>query len=167
MRLESARVFEPAGGAVVSKCGQYRYHLWRTVSGATGRLCAIGLNPSIADARIDDPTIRILQRIARDEGFGTLDVVNLNAFRSTDPRGMRAAKDPVGPDNDFWIDSIVDEADMVLCAWGAGGGDRGREVEARLRAREISLHVLALNADGSPHHPLRLSRDLRPRPWIL
>lgn len=45
--------------AKISKCGQYRYALgriWNEDSFSAPILVFIGLNPSIADADIDDPT---------------------------------------------------------------------------------------------------------------
>jgi hypothetical protein len=68
-----------------------------------GPLCWVLLNPSTADDRRDDPTIRRCLGFARSLGYGGIHVVNLFAFRATCPRQLRAADDPVGPDNDGFI----------------------------------------------------------------
>ena len=42
--------------AVMSACGRYRYALRRRWRQGSGELLVVGLNPSRADARVDDPT---------------------------------------------------------------------------------------------------------------
>lgn len=171
-------------GAVLSPCGTYRYHLWRRVAeerpsanpsnagfdGYLGGRCAfVMLNPSTADANVDDPTIRKCIGYARRWGFEWLDVVNLFAFRATNPERLYDdyGTEPIGPDNDETIDRVCSEAALVVCAWGKHGGFRGRgaKVRADLRKRVRSLCYLKLNGDGSPSHPLYLKGDLTPTEW--
>lgn len=81
------------GEATFSGCGRYRYRLTRELNGAlfagSGRaITFIMLNPSTADANADDPTIRRCKGFARGWGYGRLIIVNLFAFRATDPRDM-------------------------------------------------------------------------------
>src|SRR5574337_242506 len=85
------------GEAVFSACQRYRYRLTRELDGAlfaaaTARtITFIMLNPSTADANTDDPTIRRCKGFARGWGYGRLLIVNLFAFRATDPRDMWSA----------------------------------------------------------------------------
>ena len=67
-------------GAVV--VGPYRYLLWREWNAKLPRLLWILLNPSTADERVDDPTLRRVLGFSRSYGFGGLEVVNLFALRS-------------------------------------------------------------------------------------
>src|SRR5690554_6900188 len=92
----------------------YRYTLTRSDYGDAPwlsmhepRLLWIMLNPSTADETADDPTIRRVKAFTRRLGYSGLTVVNLYAMRSTDPRGLWAAADPIGPDNDR---AIAEEA---------------------------------------------------------
>lgn len=125
------------------------------------------LNPSVADAARDDPTLRACISFARGAGFGGVEVVNLFAFRATDPRALRAVADPAGPGNDAAILSAACGGGMVVCGWGRGGAlhGRGAKVAARLRAAGITLHHLGLTKDGAPRHPLYVARSTVPQVW--
>jgi hypothetical protein len=74
-----------SAGATFSKDRRYRYRLWRSWGDPELRCVFVGLNPSTADESNDDPTIRKCVGFAKLWGFGAVDVVNLFAFRSTDP----------------------------------------------------------------------------------
>src|SRR5262245_19133112 len=89
--------------ALISPCGLYRYWLTRTWDNSLRRVCWVMLNPSTADAEQDDPTIRRCVGFARSWGAGGIIVVNLFAFRASDPKALLRAADPVGPDNDGHI----------------------------------------------------------------
>jgi hypothetical protein len=122
----------------------------------------IGLNPSTADEVKDDNTIRCCRNYAKKWGFKAMCMTNLFAFRATDPRDMKKAKEPIGPANDEWLLKISGEAALVVAVWGTHGSHLGRATQV-LKCIP-SLHCLSKNADGSPHHPLYLSADLKPLP---
>ena len=155
--------------ASFSGCGDYRYLLGRQWGGAhDGWVTFIMLNPSTADAREDDPTIRRCVGFGKTMGVGALAVVNLFAYRSTDPKALRSVIDPVGPDNDDMIVSACKGARHVICAWGTNGTlhGRDREVVALLESRGVLPKALDVSKDGHPKHPLYLSADLKPTPFI-
>jgi len=100
--------------AVISGDGKYRYFLARRW-GSTGKTVAfIGLNPSTADATLDDPTIRRCVGFAKFWGGSALHMVNLFALRSPTPASLRVASDPIGPQNDAWLTRVVAEATWLL-----------------------------------------------------
>ena len=159
------------GTASFSRCGTWRYTLTRDLGG-TRPLVVIGLNPSTADARRDDPTVRREIAFARRWGFGRLIKLNAYAFRATDPRVMFAAAargvDIVGPRNDAAIaDAIADarEADgLVIVAWGRHARpERVATLVALLAGTRV--RCLRYNLDGSPTHPLYMPANARLRPW--
>jgi hypothetical protein len=100
-------------------------------------------------------------------GFGAFRVVNIFAYRATDPRVMRAQADPVGPGNDAAILAAADWADRVVCGWGNHGAHLGRGivVAAALRGSGRPLYQLGLTKDGQPKHPLYISYDRQPEVW--
>lgn len=159
--------------ALISDCGQYRYHLQRTWGDTWGkRLCYIMLNPSTADGLTDDATIRICVGRAKRMGMSGIDVVNLFAYRSTDPARLYEISYPISeptqPDlNTLMIESYARHSAMVICAWGRHGilHERGRIVLSALRQQGIQPHALRLNKDGSPAHPLRIGYDQQPFPF--
>ena len=124
----------------------------------------VGLNPSTADEEADDPTIRRCVGFARDWGFARLDVVNIYAFRATDPRALWAADDPVGPENDRVLAQVVGSADLVVAAWGVQARrDRVRDL-AGILAR-VPLYALGVAKEGAPRHPLYVRADAQPAPY--
>ena len=152
------------GRASFDATGVYRYTLLREWS-AGPRLGMVLLNPSTADAERNDPTVRRCIGYAMDWGFGSLEVVNLFALRSTDPSALRTHPSPQGPLNTRAIVRCADRSDLIVTAWGNHG--RVLEQEARiLRAlRRYTLHHLGLTSAGCPRHPLYLPKSLEPEPW--
>jgi hypothetical protein len=148
--------------AALSDCRRYRYALWRTWDDTLPRVMFIGLNPSTADEKGDDPTLRRTMDFARRWGFGGVGNGNLFAYRATDPKVMMAAEDPVGRENDRWLKRLAADAGLVVAAWGNDGGFRGRSAEVRRLLPD--LHCLKLNASGEPAHPLYQRADTQPRP---
>lgn len=158
---------DAASEAVYSDCERYRYALTRVWDDAGRRVLFVMLNPSTATELQNDPTVERCERRARALGYGAFRVCNIFAWRSTDPRGLRATPDPVGPHNDAAILQGVDWADAIICAWGAHGAhlDRGAQVERLLRATGRPLHCLGLTAAGAPKHPLYIGYAQQPVPW--
>lgn len=163
--------------ALLSHDGVYRWWLSRTWGGdglmpdhaiLSRPLVVIGLNPSTADALQDDPTIRRCVSFARAWGCGGLVMLNLFAFRSTDPDALLAATDPIGFANDHHLAERTANR-PVLCAWGTGGEIRGRgaAVARSLRALGRELVCLGFTAHGHPRHPLYVKGDTKPVPFVL
>ncbi len=158
---------DAASTAVYSDCENYRYLLTRTWDDAGGRVLFIMLNPSTATEVQNDPTVERCERRARALGYGAFRVTNIFAWRATDPRDMRAAADPVGPDNDTAILQSCTWADRVICAWGTHGAhlDRGAQVHRLLRAAGHDLFHLGLTRGGHPRHPLYIAYSQQPVAW--
>lgn len=142
--------------AVISDCGKYRYLLRRTWDHDRIRALFVMLNPSTADAEVDDATIRSCIRLCRDWGFGSFEVVNLFGWRSTDPKGLDAVADPVGPRNDDIAVNAIERCDIGICAWGAFPVDEGRTSEMKnlIASRRPTAFCLGTTKHGSPKHPL-------------
>lgn len=154
--------------AVLSDCGAYRYRLTRTWDDRCRPLLYIMLNPSTADALVDDATIRVCIGRAQRLVCGGIIVVNLFAYRATQPHDMLLAADPVGPENDAHIHrALDDDPKMVIAAWGGNGNYRGRaaKVKQLCGLRRVTLHCLGTTQDGQPRHPLRIAYSLEPQIW--
>lgn len=156
--------------AIISDCGTFRYRLSRMWS-PTPPLAFVMLNPSTADANLDDPTIRKCIGFAERLGFGGIDVVNLFAFRATDPKDLRNNGSQVGPENDYAIQRCARLAraygSPVICAWGANarsplGQARATTVRKMLGDMNVELRALRLLRDGVPEHPLMLPYSCKP-----
>jgi len=153
--------------ADISDCGRYRYELTRRWDDGP-LLEFIMLNPSTADADIDDPTIRRCIAFAKRWGYGGIVVRNLFAYRATHPEELVNVDDPVGPRNRDVLSR--DDADCTIVAWGADPAAVGwwngypfswQPTVIRRRA----LFCLSVNANGSPKHPLYVRADRTPIRW--
>ena len=152
--------------AEISKCGAYRYTLWRNwQTPMLGCVTWIMLNPSTADGETDDATIRKCIGFSMRWGFSGIRVVNLFGFRATDSGELVAQSDPVGPHNDHAINTALGLARMEdtpnVVAWGRNNKHpevrhRGEFVAQSAEYESISLVCLGTNQDGSPKHPLML-----------
>ena len=150
-------------GALFSNNRRHRYSLWRIWNPSLPRLAVIGLNPSTADESIDDPTIRRCMGFSMLWGYGGLWMLNLFAYRSTDPSRLKIVDDPVGPENDDVILDVSTSSDLVIAAWGNHGDLNDRQNQVQNLLSGIDVHCLRRNKNGSPEHPLYLPRDLQPK----
>jgi hypothetical protein len=152
-----------AGAIFDERRRTYRYVLWRRWGSRTSRVLFVMLNPSTADEHVLDPTVRKCVKWAKQWGFGALDVCNIFAWRSTDPKELYHIPDPIGPENDRWIQQTAMMAAMVVVAWGKHGvlKRRGEEV-ARMLAKH-KPYCLGVNNDGSPVHPLYIAGATKPK----
>lgn len=150
--------------AVFSRCRSYRYVLarsWEPDEPATALVAVwLMLNPSTADAAVDDPTIRRCAVFSRREGAAGMLVLNLFAVRATDPTSMLRHPEPAGEHNDAVLGAAVELLPDALwiAAWGAHGGHLGRATTVRRAlAGTVQLHHLGpYTTAGEPGHPLYL-----------
>lgn len=159
-----------SASAVISDDGLYRYSLLRWWSNEDERrVMFVMLNPSIADAFKDDPTIKQCVYFGKAWGYGGIIVVNLYAYRSTDPKQLRKAQqqgvDVVGPENDGWIKAhAATNGSLIVAAWGNNAEpQRAWRVQQALRSYDI--HTLGLTKTHQPRHPLYVKRDTSPQLW--
>jgi hypothetical protein len=177
-------------GAEISPCGKYRYRLWREWRGTHNpsnwwwydgydgegkrlgepKSCLfIMLNPSTADGERDDPTIRRCVGFAKAWNFERLEVVNLFAYRATQPAELfalnSATDDPVGRENSEVIEDAAQRAGMIICAWGAHGGYLGQDETVLGWLENAKPYALGLTAQGHPRHPLYLPSKAVPAPF--
>lgn len=156
--------------AVISECRRYRYRLGRRWSDRP-LLVFVMLNPSTADAAVDDPTIRRCIHFAKAHDFGGIDVVNLYAFRATHPRDLKSAAYPIGSENDWHIRNAARRGSAVCLAWGAFvanvADDRPEAVLRILRDLGIQPQCLHITRSGYPGHPLMLPNTARLAPFDL
>ena len=159
----------PAGSIIQAEFGGprecYRYSLfesWDLDKPVVGFLLH---NPSIASTLFADPTLIRTGNYARRWGYGAQVIVNVFAYRATDPQHLLTVDDPVGPGNENAIDQLAYRAKLVIVAHG--------QFPPRLRARAqwavqrlltlgADLGVLERSKNGEPKHPLYLRGDLTP-----
>jgi hypothetical protein len=159
--------------AQISLCGKYRYRLerqWAMRDAWGGNLSCvfIMLNPSTADGGNDDPTIRRCVGFAQAFGYRSLQVVNLFAYRATNPKELLSLShndNPVGFQNQEAVEDACNSQDcgMIIAAWGSHGGHMGQDETVLGWIRHNPLvRALGLTKEGHPRHPLYLMRNSTP-----
>jgi hypothetical protein len=154
--------------AVFDINGNYRYSLWRVWSAYHPRITFVLLNPSTADEYKNDSTIRRCIGFARAWNFGSMEVVNLFAYRATDYRELFKVRDPVGEENNRFLMQAVERCSTVVLGWGTRGTLLGRDHQVMsLFADRKDVHCLGITKAGQPRHPLYVKGDTNLMPFII
>jgi hypothetical protein len=161
--------------AEMSPGGEYRYSLHRWWDPRKLELAWVCLNPSTADASVDDPTVRKIMGFSSRFGYGGFWLFNVFAYRATDPRQLlRPDVEPVGPENTPWqiAERCKKQGDwqVPIVAFGSIHKRLRRQAVEVMRALEI-FRCLGLTKDGWPRHPLMLPYStkvmtLGPTQWL-
>lgn len=157
--MSSSHIPSYNGAATFDVTHTYRYSLKRWWSVDFPQITFIMLNPSRADELHNDPTIRRCIDFAYVWGFGSLEVVNLFAYCTSNPTELLRVNDPIGKDNDHFLIQAVANAHFTVIAWGTQGTllDRNRHV-LDLLAQTENLYCLGHTKEGHPRHPLYLKK---------
>jgi hypothetical protein len=151
---------------LASPCPRDHWWWWDAYDGAGHQLGGplsvvfVMLNPSTADSRLDDPTIRRCVDFAKRWQYQRIDVVNLFAYRATRPQvilGMDHTVDIVGPRNQDFVERALDQAGLIVCAWGNHGTHLGQDQTMMgwiQGASNLPLMCLGRTRSGQPKHPL-------------
>lgn len=157
-----------------SACRRYRYtllHRWDELF-ERRRAIFICLNPSTADENQLDPTLTRIKSFCGRLGCNEFMMLNLFAYRATDPKEMLSVEDPVGADNDRFIQTAIEEAyDLnngqldIVGGWGNHGLHLDRQaaflntLEPLRSLADLRFYCLGKNANGTPKHPLYIVAD--------
>lgn len=164
--------------AIFSECGAYRYRLEREIVRREleladdgvyefrGKVFAFfGVNPSTADAAINDQTVGKWIGFVKRWGGSRFIVGNVFAYRSTEVNALRTVQQPVGPENFAHLERIAAEADVLVPCWG----DRAKvprtlhhhidKALAFLLAQGKPVRAFGFAKGGDPLHPLMLGYD--------
>lgn len=150
----------------------FRYLLWRTINPVllpesepkSGYVQFIGLNPSTADEKTNDRTVKKLMGYSSRWGFSKMLMTNLFAYRATDPAVMKKhplATQPIGNDNYRHVVDSAKRAGLVVCCWGNDGTHLNQSgvMRAALAAAKVDLKCFKITATGEPQHPLYLKNQ--------
>ena len=123
------------------------------------------LNPATGDTELRRrPTLeRCIARSRADGRAGVL-ILNLFAYRDTNPKALATAPDPVGPANDVVLAELSAQVARTIVAWGGTGALRGRASRVGASLREP--FCLGTTGQGQPRHPLYVSGSTPLQPWL-
>ena len=148
--------------AIFSEDRLYRYTLSREWGESDNFCMFIGLNPSTADEKKDDPTIRRCVGFAKDWGYDSVFMVNLFSLRATDPKDMLSHPKPIGDSTNMWIQYLAEKAGIIVCAWGAHGRHLNRDKAVIQMLQPVKTYCLGVTKGGQPRHPLYIKADTKP-----
>jgi len=167
--------------AVISDDGLYRFELKRTVEPDCackrcrmnsrkhrGYVLWVLANPSTADASTDDATERRGWSFTESWGYAEMCFVNVNPFRSTDPKLVQPLSLEIEAMNAGYLVHHAERAAIIVCGWGAHADKRLAARTAHILKRaapEGKIYTLGLTKDGNPKHPLYLSADSSLQFW--
>ena len=155
---------QDASGAIFSECGKYRYVLWRVWDETKAKVMFIGLNPSTANADKNDNTITKVIKVARNNGFGGMYMLNLFAIISPYPEILTTNIDRQG-ENDAYLKKYFELSDAIVCCWGNFKEARKRANEVRIMTNR-SLLCFTQNKNFTPKHPLYCKDDTKFIPFV-
>ncbi len=168
--------------ANISDCGRYRFKLnrsWVDIFDARRSALWVMLNPSTADANVDDPTMRRVINFSSRDDFTSLTVINLCPYITANPANLKRRTHeelfPMG-----YFDEIrvkLGEYDTMICGWGSGAVSmlsRESLISSMSMIRAIALGFdkadvmcLGLSKQGHPRHPLYLKKNSNLVPFDL
>lgn len=145
--------------AILSEDRKYRYTLSRVWDDNKPKVLFVCLNPSTADENEDDRTVTKCINFAKSWGYGGLLVGNLFALRSTDSSKLYSEEDPVGPENDRFLQELAQQASLIVAAWGDHGSYMWSSTKVKTMFSDKRLKCFKINLSKEPKHPLYVSGD--------
>lgn len=124
-------------------------------------------NPSRADEKRDDPTVRKCITFSARWGYEGLTIVNRWDLVATSPDTLARSPLPISGRNRIFLSAVARDVEEVIVAWGCSATLR----EMRLRGHDVfnatelmylenpalKFSCLGLSKDGTPRHPSRLA----------
>lgn len=144
--------------AAFDKTGKYKYYVYKQWNESKPNLMVIGLNPSSSKCQLSEPTVRRCMKIANELGYGGLYMVNLFSFITSDPNDLDKINDPVGKENDKFIEECAKKCKKIVFAWGSITDLKGRDKKI---LADYEGYCFGRNQDGNPKHPLFLKRKVK------
>lgn len=144
-------------GAIFSNCGKHRFMLWRVWDNNKPSLMFIGLNPSKADDKEDDNTIKRVKLISKNLGYGGVYMLNLFSFISTDPKKLNIQEGNLVTSNEY-LKAGSEVSDKIVFAWG-NFKVMGRDKQ--IKEMFPNSYALEINKTGAPKHPLYVKGNIK------
>ncbi|WP_391561251.1 DUF1643 domain-containing protein [Novosphingobium sp.] len=160
-----------AMSAVMSPCETYRYRLERDFVQTGPTVAVFMVNPSWADAQIDDNTITRLVGFGKRLGWGKLIVGNVFAKRTEDVNQIGKQSQQVEDENLAHVTQIMRDAQIHIVAWGTLTKlpeylrEKWRLISETAKSEECNLQCFGTVQSGHPRHPGRISYDTPLRQW--
>lgn len=159
--------------ANVSICEKHRYRLSREWKESGLLFAYFGVNPSKADSKRDDATVKKWIGFTDRNGGRGFVVGNVFSFRSTDVKELSVTNEPIGPENSKYVQNIINDADVLVPCWG-NTSKVNKELRHHFEALKLTLFmsgkpifIFGLTKSGDPIHPLMIGYSTPMTPWCF
>ena len=125
-----------------------RYSLKREWDKSKNKILYIMLNPSLADDKNDDPTIRRLVSFTKKYNYGGFLVGNIFTTITPNPKELDKSKG-MSDKNFEELIKLINKVDQIVYAWGSS-----IEEPQLLKKLVLSPKCFGKNVNGTPKHPL-------------
>ena len=125
-----------------------RYSLKREWDKSKNKILYIMLNPSFADDKDDDPTIRRLINFTKKFNSGGFLVGNIFTTITPNPKELDKSKG-MSDKNFEELIKLINKVDQIVYAWGSS-----IEEPQLLKKLVLSPKCFGKNVNGTPKHPL-------------
>ena len=131
------------------------YSLKREWDKSKNKILYIMLNPSLADDKNDDPTIRRLISFTKKYNYGGFLVGNIFTTITPNPKEIDKSKG-ISDKNFEKLLKLINKVDQIVYAWGDN-------IEEPQLLKELVLNpkCFGKNLNGSPKHPLYLPSETK------
>ena len=140
-------------GAEFSIDKKERYSLNREWDKSKNKILYIMLNPSLADDKNDDPTIRRLINFTKKFNYGGFLVGNIFSTITPNPKEIDKSKG-MSDKNFEKLLNLINKVDQIVYAWG-----NSVEEPQLLKELILSPKCFGKNLNGTPKHPLYLPKN--------
>ena len=127
-----------------------RYSLNREWDKSKNKILYIMLNPSLADDKNDDPTIRRLINFTKKFNYGGFLVGNIFTKITPNPKELDKSKG-MSDKNFEELIKLINKVDQIVYAWGSS-----IEEPQLLKKLVLNPKCFGKNLNGTPKHPLYL-----------
>ena len=127
-----------------------RYSLKREWDKSKNKILYIMLNPSFADDKNDDPTIRRLINFTKKFNYGGFLVGNIFTTITPNPKELDKSKG-MSDKNFEELIKLINKVDQIVYAWGSS-----IEEPQLLKKLVLNPKCFGKNLNGTPKHPLYL-----------
>ena len=143
--------------------GNYRYSLKREWDDYNlNKAVFVLLNPSTADDTLDDRTTQRCISFAKKMGCGSLELVNVFAYRCTNWRELKelSKEEAIGPENQFYLENALHSGAKILVGWGENCTIHHKDYQELAEwFKGYSPYCLGVTKEGHPRHPLYVKSD--------
>lgn len=153
--IESVTVLPPWFSR--NKKFRYTLEIFKTdFKGRKGKtVTVVMMNPSYANLEVADKSVNFIEKLVFEKDYhefdGTKKIIVVNQFAYVQTNDFDGAEDKIGRYNNKAIEDSINEADIVLIAWGvANSFENRKQFVNKILSKEINRNKIVLQTKKHP-----------------